>query len=75
MATGTSLHIGLNKVDPDGYGWGPQGGELVSWLQAYGLSQEYSVPVNWDQIADLVEDAYRRVAPPKLVAGLDSRER
>ena len=32
-----------------GYGWGPQGGELVSWLQAYGLSQQHQVPVRWDQ--------------------------
>jgi spore germination protein YaaH len=34
-----------------GYGWGPQGGELVSWLQAYGLSHQHGVPVNWDQTA------------------------
>jgi spore germination protein len=34
-----------------GYGWGPQGGELVSWLQAYGLSEQHAVPVNWDQTA------------------------
>jgi predicted DNA-binding protein (MmcQ/YjbR family) len=32
-------------------------------------------PVDWDQIADLVEDAYRRVAPKSLVAELDTRER
>ena len=32
-----------------GYGWGPEGGELVSWLQAYGLSEQHQVPVNWDQ--------------------------
>ncbi|NEK95659.1 peptidoglycan hydrolase [Modestobacter muralis] len=32
-----------------GYRWGPQGGELVSWLQAYGLSEQYGVPVSWDQ--------------------------
>lgn len=29
------------------------------------------VPVDWDQIADLVVDAYRTVAPKKLVAQLD----
>jgi hypothetical protein len=33
------------------------------------------VPVDWDQIADLVTDAYRVVAPRTLVAELDARER
>ena len=32
-----------------------------------------SVPAGWDQIADLVVDAYRVVAPKKLVALLDAR--
>ncbi|HEX4496750.1 MAG TPA: MmcQ/YjbR family DNA-binding protein [Thermoanaerobaculia bacterium] len=32
------------------------------------------VAVDWAQIADLVEAAYRRVAPAKLVAELDARE-
>jgi hypothetical protein len=30
------------------------------------------VPVDWDEIADLVADAYRTVAPKRLVAELDS---
>ena len=30
--------------------------------------------VDWDQIADLVADAYRTVAPRKLVAELDAHE-
>jgi hypothetical protein len=29
------------------------------------------VPVDWDEIADRVADAYRVVAPPKLIAELD----
>jgi len=29
-------------------------------------------PVDWDGIEDLVEDAYRTVAPPRLVAELDA---
>jgi hypothetical protein len=29
------------------------------------------VPVDWDQIADLIVDAYRTVAPKKLVEQLD----
>jgi predicted DNA-binding protein (MmcQ/YjbR family) len=32
------------------------------------------VSVDWDQIADLVADAYRVVAPKRLVAELDARE-
>jgi hypothetical protein len=40
------------------------------WLGVY-----LDVPgVDWDQIADLVTDAYRVVAPKKLVAELDSRD-
>ncbi len=31
------------------------------------------VPVDWDEIADLVADAYRRVAPKGLMKGLDDR--
>lgn len=33
------------------------------------------VPVDWDEIAELVADAYRMVAPRRLVAELDARER
>jgi len=36
------------------------------WLGAY-----LDVPVDWDQVADLVTDAYREVAPAKLLAKLD----
>jgi len=40
------------------------------WLGVY-----LDVPgVDWDQIADLVTDAYRVVAPKRLVAELDARE-
>lgn len=31
------------------------------------------VPVDWDEIADFVTDAYRMVAPKKLLAELDAR--
>ena len=38
------------------------------WLGVY-----LDVPgVDWDEIADLVEDAYRVIAPAKLVASLDA---
>jgi hypothetical protein len=37
------------------------------WLGVY-----LDVPkVDWDEIAEIVEDAYRQVAPAKLVASLD----
>lgn len=40
------------------------------WLGVY-----LDVPgVDWDQIADMVTDAYRVVAPKRLVAELDARE-
>jgi hypothetical protein len=38
------------------------------WLGVY-----LDVPADWDQIADLVVDAYRVAAPQKLVAALDAR--
>jgi hypothetical protein len=37
------------------------------WLGVY-----LDVPVDWDEIAEIVEDAYRTVAPKRLVQELDS---
>jgi hypothetical protein len=37
------------------------------WLGVY-----LDVPVDWDEIAEIVEDAYRMVAPKRLVQELDS---
>jgi hypothetical protein len=37
------------------------------WVGVY-----LDVPVDWDEIADIVEDAYRVIAPKPLVAQLDS---
>lgn len=37
------------------------------------LGVRLDVEVDWDQIADLVADAYRAVAPKKLLAELDAR--
>jgi hypothetical protein len=36
------------------------------WLGVY-----LDVPVDWDEVADLVTDAYRQVAPKRLAAQLD----
>ncbi|HEX4953014.1 MAG TPA: MmcQ/YjbR family DNA-binding protein [Thermoanaerobaculia bacterium] len=38
------------------------------WLGVY-----LDVPVNWEEIADLVTDAYRMVAPRRLVVELEAR--
>ncbi len=46
---------------------------MASHLKAVGSRwREYDVPVDWDEIAEVVEDAYRVVAPMRLVAQLDS---
>jgi len=38
------------------------------WL---GVHLDLDEPVDWDEVAELVEDAYRSVAPKKLVQFLD----
>ena len=38
------------------------------WLGVY-----LDVPVDWPEIAEIVEDAYRAVTPPRLVVELDAR--
>jgi hypothetical protein len=37
------------------------------WLGVY-----LDVPVDWTEIADVVDDAYRQVAPKRLIAALDA---
>ena len=39
------------------------------WLGVY-----LDVPVDWDEIAEIVEDAYRMIASQRLIAELDGRE-
>ena len=38
------------------------------WLGVY-----LDVPVDWAEIAEIVEDAYRTIAPKRLIAELDAR--
>ena len=38
------------------------------------LGVRLDVPADWDEIADLVEDAYRQVAPRRLLAQLNARQ-
>jgi hypothetical protein len=40
------------------------------WLGVY-----LDVSLDWDELADLVEDAYRMIAPKRLVAELDAMNR
>jgi hypothetical protein len=58
----------LVSAEPDRFFRPPYVGHR-GWLGVY-----LDVPVDWDEIADLVEDAYRMVAPKRLVAELDAGE-
>lgn len=51
---------------PDRYFRPPYVG-VRGWIGVY-----LDVPVDWDELAEIVEDAYRTVAPKRLVALLES---
>lgn len=53
--------------DPERYFFPPYVGHR-GWLGVY-----LDVPVDWAEIAEIVEDAYRVIAPKRLVAELDAR--
>lgn len=57
---------GLVAADPERYFRPPYVGHR-GWLGIY-----LDVDVDWDEVADLIEDAYRTVAPRRLVERLDS---
>ncbi|HET7040852.1 MAG TPA: MmcQ/YjbR family DNA-binding protein [Gemmatimonadales bacterium] len=57
----------LAASDPERFFRPPYVGHR-GWLGVY-----LDVPADWDQIADLVVDAYRAVAPKRLAAALDAR--
>lgn len=59
----------LVETEPDRFFRPPYVGPS-GWLGVY-----LDVPLDWDEIAAIVADAYRKVAPKKLVAELDARER
>jgi len=48
------------------------GGVFAGWLGVY---LDTSDKVDWSEIAAIIEDAYRQVAPKTLVAELDNRSR
>jgi hypothetical protein len=55
----------LVQAEPQSFFRPPYVG-VRGWLGVY-----LDVPVDWERVAGIVEDAYRVVAPPKLVAELD----
>jgi hypothetical protein len=57
----------LIAEDPERYFRPPYVG-VHGWIGVY-----LDVPVDWDEIAEIIEDAYRCVAPKTLVAQLDDR--
>jgi hypothetical protein len=57
----------LTEAYPDRYFRPPYVGTR-GWLGVY-----LDVPIDWDEIAVIVEDAYRTIAPPSLIAQLPFR--
>ncbi|MFC9994829.1 MmcQ/YjbR family DNA-binding protein [Nocardia sp. NPDC127526] len=57
----------LVAANPDHYFRPPYVGHR-GWLGVY-----LDIPVDWTEIAEIIEDAYRMVAPKVLIAQLDSR--
>jgi hypothetical protein len=57
----------LVSADPERFFRPPYVGHR-GWLGVY-----LDVPQDWDEIAELVVDAYRAVAPKRLIAQLDDR--
>jgi hypothetical protein len=58
----------LVRSDPERYFVPPYVGHR-GWLGVW-----VDVPVDWDEIGELVVDAYRMVAPKRLLAELDARD-
>lgn len=55
----------LVSADPESFFRPPYVGHR-GWIGIY-----LDVPVNWDEVAELIEGGYRMVAPSRLVATLD----
>ncbi|MGW0228803.1 MmcQ/YjbR family DNA-binding protein [Actinopolymorpha singaporensis] len=58
----------LVEAEPGGFYRPPYVGHR-GWLGVY-----LDVDVDWDRVAEIVTDAYRQIAPKRLVAELDRRE-
>ena len=64
----------LVSTEPDRYFKPPMSanGIFSGWLGVF-LDTSGESRVDWDEIAAILDDAYRNVAPKKLIAELDSR--
>ncbi len=58
----------LVEAEPDSFFRPPYVGHR-GWLGVY-----LDVDVDWDRVAEIVTDAYRQIAPKRLVAELDRRD-
>jgi hypothetical protein len=65
-AAGEGVQQELIATDPERYYRPPYVGHR-GWIGVY-----LDVPADWERIEELVEDAYRQIAPKKLVAELDA---
>ena len=65
-AAPAGLQQSLTSSDPERFFVPPYVGHR-GWLGVY-----LDVPVDWDEIQDIVEGAYRMVAPQRLIAELDA---
>ena len=61
------MQEGLVAAQPESFFRPPYVG-VRGWLGVY-----LDVPVDWDLMAGIVQDAYRTVAPKKLLSQLDAR--
>jgi hypothetical protein len=66
-AAPAGLQRSMVASDPDRFFVPPYVGHR-GWLGVY-----LDVPVDWAEIAEIVEDAYRMIAPKSLVAELDAQ--
>ncbi len=48
-------------------------GVFKDWIGVF-LDNQEGAKVNWQDVADVIEDAFRLVAPKKLIAELESRK-
>ena len=67
-AAPAGLQQALVASDPERFFVPPYVGHR-GWLGVY-----LDVPVDWDEITDIVEDAFRIIAPKRLLMELDARE-
>jgi hypothetical protein len=65
LAAPEGMQQALVEAAPEHYFCPPYVGHR-GWLGVY-----LDVPVDWDEVADVITDAYRQIAPKRIVARLD----